>query len=224
VDKPVYEPGHPRRGHIGLQFNRGKIEFRNIKLKPLGMEPLSNGKDLGGWKAYAPSVASVTPEGWIHLTGGKGQLESEKQFADFTLQLEVLVNGPGLNSGVFFRSIPGEMWNGYESQIHNGFKNGDRSQPADCGTGGIFRRQNARRVVANDREWFAKTIHADGPHMAVWVNGYQVSDWTDPRDPAENPRKGLRLKAGTIIFQAHDPTADFFFRNLRIAELAAPGR
>jgi hypothetical protein len=212
----------PARGHIGLRFNRGKIEFRNIKLKPLGMEPLASGKDLAGWKVYAPSVATVTPEGWIHLTGGKGQLESERQFADFTFQLEVFVNGRGLNSGVFFRSIPGEMWNGYESQIHNGFKNGDRSQPADCGTGGIFRRQNARRVVANDGEWFAKTIHADGPHMAVWVNGYQVSDWTDSRAPAENPRKGLRLKAGTMIFQAHDPTADFFFRNLRIAELARP--
>jgi hypothetical protein len=105
-----------------------------------------------------------------------------------------------------------------------GTNSGDRSQPADCGTGGIFRRQNARKVVANDREWFAKTIHADGPHVAVWVNGYQVSDWTDRRAPAENPRKGLRLKAGTIIFQAHDPTADFFFRNLRIAELAAPAR
>jgi len=114
------------------------------------------------------------------------------------------------------------MWNGYESQIHNGFKGGDRSQPTDCGSGGIFRRQNARRVVANDREWFSKTIHADGPHMAVWVNGYQVSDWTDRRAPAENPRKGLRLKAGTIIFQAHDPTADFYFRNLRISNDRLP--
>ena len=58
-----------------------------------------------------------------------------------------------------------------------------------------------------------------GLHMAVWVNGYQVSDWTDRRAPAENPRKGLRLKAGTIILQGHDPTTDFMFRNLRMAEL-----
>ncbi len=47
-----------------------------------------------------------------------------------------------------------------------------------------------------------------------------MSDWTDERAPHENPRKGLRLKAGTIIIQGHDPTTDLSFRNLRIAELA----
>lgn len=220
--KQVLEYTDPKavaRGPIGLQFNRGKIEFRNIKLQPLVTARLFNGKDLSGWKLAPASQARVTPEGWIHLTGGKGQLESEKEFADFTLQLEVFVNGRGINSGVFFRSIPGEMWNGYESQIHNGFKGNDRTQPVDCGTGGIFRRQNARKVVADDQQWFYKTIHADGPHMAVWVNGLQVSDWTDTRAPADNPRKGLRLKAGTIILQGHDPTSNFYFRNLRIAEI-----
>jgi hypothetical protein len=212
------DPAPVARGHVGLQLNQGKIEFRNIKLKPLGMTSLFNGKDLSGWKTYPTSTASVTPEGWIHLLGGKGQLESLGQFADFTLQLDVFVNASGSNSGVFFRSIPGEMWNGYESQIHNGYTGGDRTRPADCGTGGIFRRQNARKVVANDKEWFSKTIHADGNHMAVGVNGYQVSDWTDTRQLAENPRKGLRLKAGTLILQGHDPTSDFYFRNVRIAD------
>ncbi|MCR4414135.1 MAG: DUF1080 domain-containing protein [Thermoguttaceae bacterium] len=209
------------RGRIGLQFNRGKVAFRNVKLKPLGLKSLFNGKDLSGWKVHpeSKSVFSITPEGWLRVQNGKGQLETEQQWADFTLQLEVFVNGTGLNSGIFFRSIPGDLWNGYESQIQNAFKDGDRTKPVDCGTGGIFRRQNARKVVANDREWFHKTIHADGPHMAVWVNGYQVSDWTDTRRPDENPRKGLRLKPGTIILQGHDATTDFFFRNFRIAEL-----
>jgi len=109
--------------------------------------------------------------------------------------------------------------NGYESQIHNGFKNGDRSQPLDCGTGGIFRRQNARRVVADDLKWFFKTIVAHGPHVAVWVNGFQVTDWTDNRPPDPNPRKGLRVEPGTLMIQGHDPTTDLSFRNLRVAEL-----
>ena len=216
------DPKPVLRGPVGLQFNTGKIEFRNVKLKPLGMKSLLSGKDLAGWKVHPENKSrwTVTPEGWIHLQDGRGQLESEGQYADFTLQLEVFVNGKSLNSGVFFRSIPGEFWNGYESQIHNGYKSGDRTQPVDCGTGGIFRRQNARKVVASDKEWFSKTIHADASHMAVWVNGYQVSDWTDTRPPADNPRKGQRLKAGSIILQGHDPTTDFYFRNLRIAEIS----
>lgn len=210
------------RGFIGLQLNSGKVEFRNIKLKPLGMKSLFNGKDLTGWKTY-PEMQSkfgVTPEGWLHVAGGRGQLETEGQYADFTLQLEVFVNGQGLNSGIFFRSIPGDLMNGYESQIHNGYLNGDRTKPVDGGTGAIFRRQNARKVVPADFQWFSKTIHADGPHMAVWVNGYQVTDWADDRPPDKNPRKGLRLEPGTIIVQGHDPTTDLSFRNLRISEIA----
>jgi hypothetical protein len=109
---------------------------------------------------------------------------------------------------------------GYECQIHNGIKEGDRRKPVDCGTGGIFRRVDARLVVANDKEWFFQTVIADGAHVSTWVNGYQVVDWLDDRSPDANPRKGLRLEAGTIMIQGHDPTTDISFRNLRIAELA----
>jgi hypothetical protein len=218
-----YTDEHPLgRGYIGLQLNSGQIAFRDIKLRPLGLKPIFNGKDLTGWKTdqVQNSVFSVTPEGLLHLNNGKGQLESEGQFADFVLQLEILCNGKELNSGIFFRSIPGDFWMGYESQIHNGFKNGDRTQPKDGGTGGIFRRQNARRIVADDFQWFTKTIVAEGDHMAVWVNGIQVSDWTDTREPHPNPRQGRRREAGTIILQGHDPSTNLMFRNIRAAETA----
>jgi hypothetical protein len=54
----------------------------------------------------------------------------------------------------------------------------------------------------------------------VWVNGYQVTDWTDERQPHKNPRNGLRLEKGTLQIQGHDPTTDLSFRNLRARELA----
>jgi len=209
------------RGFIGLQLNSGKVEFRNVKLKPLGLESIFNGKDLAGWKTYPEmeSEFTVTKQGWMNVRNGKGQIETEGQYADFTLQLDVFVDGKALNSGIFFRCIPGEVMNGYESQIHNGCVDGDRSKPQDCGTGGIFHRQEARKVVADDFSWFHKTIHADGKHIAVWVNGYQVSDFTDNRKPDPNPRKGLRLEPGTIQIQGHDPTTNLSFRNFRITEL-----
>ncbi len=31
------DPKPPGRGFIGLQLNSGKVEFRNVKLKPLGL-------------------------------------------------------------------------------------------------------------------------------------------------------------------------------------------
>lgn len=210
------------RGRIGLQLNSGGVEFRNIKLRPLGGQPLFNGRDLVGWKTYPDlaSVFSVTPQGELNVKNGSGMLETTGQFADFTLQLEVFSNGKHLNSGIFFRSIPGEKMNGYELQIQNGYKDGDRNQPLDCGTGGFYRRQNARRVLGNDFEWTPITLVVSGLHMAAWVNGVQVSDWTDERPADANPRKGSRRTAGTFIIQGHDPTTDLSFRKLSAVEMA----
>lgn len=220
------------RGRIGLQHNLGMVEFRNIKLKPLGLKSIFNGKDLTGWTVEKPDASkkngksefSVTADGAINVKNGPGAIESDIRLGDFTLQLEAFSGGDGLNSGIFFRSIPGQHWNGYECQINNAFKDGDRTKPADCGTGGFYRRQNARRVVPSDHEWFHITLVATGNHMATWVNGLQVSDWTDPRKPDENPRNGSRKEAGTLQIQGHDPTTNLSFRNLRAAEMPASSK
>ena len=73
--------------------------------------------------------------------------------------------------------------------------------------------------MADDLKPFYMTIHADGPHVATWVDGIQVCDWIDTRDPDLNPRRGLRLTPGTIIIQGHDPTTDLLFRGFNIAKL-----
>ena len=217
------DPAPLGRGRVALQFRSGAVEFRNVKLKPLGLKRLFNERDLSGWKTFPEmkSVFSVTSNGELNVKDGRGQLESTVQFADFVYQMEVFSNGKHLNSGVFFRCIPGENTNGYECQIQNGYKDGDRSQPIDCGTGGIYRRQNARRVMADDFTWFPMTLVVSGPHIAAWVNGTQVSDWTDTRPANANPRQGLRVEAGTLQLQGHDPTTDLSFRKLQATELPA---
>ena len=212
------DPSPLLSGFIGLQLNQGAVAFREIKLKPLGMTSLFNGTDLSGWKTdqQMASRFRVTEEGWLNVKNGRGQLESEQLFGDFLLQLECITHAPDLNSGIFFRCIPGEQMNGYECQIHNGFQQGDPTRPKDCGSGGIFRRQDARRVVARDQQWFPMTIVAEGPRITTWVNGYQVTDWTDTRAADPNPRRGLRTEPGSIMIQGHDPTTNISFRKLRI--------
>ena len=83
----------------------------------------------------------------------------------------------------------------------------------------IFRRQRARYVNATDEEWFAVTLNAKGNHFASWVNGLQVTDFTDDRKPDPNPRQGRRDEPGHISLQGHDPQTDASFHNLRIAPL-----
>jgi len=219
-------------GYIGLQYNPGrKIEFRNIKLKPLNLRPLFNGRDLTGWRRVDTPRAKESPvwearDGMIHVEKGPGHLETEEQFQDFILQLDVRTNprAPGHhpNSGVFFRGQPGVLWSGYEAQIRNEYEDEDPTRVVDFGTGGIYRNQPARRIVARDGEFFTMTIAAHGRHMAVWVNGYPVSDWEDPHPEGTNVRKQEAvLSAGTISLQAHDPTTNLDFKNIRIAPLPA---
>jgi hypothetical protein len=203
-----------------------EVKVRSVKIRPTVTKPLFNGKDLSGWKVFrgdpkrAASKFEVTPAGELHVTSGPGDLQTEKQFDNFVLQLECKTNGKGLNSGVFFRCLPDQYQQGYEAQVHNAYKD-DRTKPVDFGTGAIYRRVPARKVVSDDNEWFTLTVVADGPHIATWVNGYQTVDWTDDRKPADNPRQGLKTGKGHLSIQGHDPTTDLLFRNIRLAELPA---
>jgi hypothetical protein len=214
------------QGPFGLRVESGHtLTVRSIKLKPLGLTSIFNGKDLTGWKQFtgnekqAKSKFSVTPEGWLNVTNGPGDLQTEKQWADFVFQGECISNGKHLNSGVFFRCLPGQYQQGYEFQIQNGYKENDRTKPVDFGTGAIYRRVPVRKVVPNDNEWFTMTLITHGNHIRTWVNGYPTVDWTDDRKENDNARNGSKLGAGPISLQGHDPTTNLSFRNLKVAEL-----
>jgi hypothetical protein len=222
------------------------VRLQNVKARPKDLQPLFNATDLTGWKKYTAdgkrvkTEFSVTEQGWLHLKNGPGDLQTEGRYDDFVLQLECRTNGKQLNSGVFFRCIPGDYQNGYEAQIHNGFdadkpkeytveeydpktnelkeRKKVKSAATDYGTGAIYRRVPARRQAAKDNEWFTMTVAARGRHIATWVNGVQTVDWTDNRPLNDNPRNGCRLEKGGISLQGHDPTTDIDFRNIRIAE------
>src|SRR6266849_1033305 len=190
ADRFDFPKGKPRQGKHEMPGPRGpwelrfkfldngkdnKLFLRNMKLHPLEAKPLFNGKDLTGWKKFdadpkkAKSEFSVAKEGWIRLKDGPGDLQTEKEWGDFILQIECFSNGDKLNSGVFFRCRPNEYQNGYEAQSHNGFTEKAEKEYAieeydpethklkdtkkvkyqamDYGTGGIYRRMPARRSV-----------------------------------------------------------------------------
>lgn len=197
------------------------IELRNVLLQPQNLKSIFNGKDLTGWKEVPgkPSKYSVTENGELNVKNGGGELQSEGKYKDFVLQLDIISNGKHLNSGIFFRALQGEFWQGYEAQVRNQWEGDNRSKPVDFGTGGLYNRQPTRRVVSTDGEWFTMTIVADGLHFATWVDGYQTTDYVDQQPPAESARKGSYDKPGVIGLQGHDPTTDLSFRNIKVGEL-----
>lgn len=206
-----------------LQLLDGAV-VKSLHYQPQGLSHLISATSAEGWKPISRpgggSRATWTfDRGTIRATGGPGCLEYQgEQFANFVLQLEVRTKLRHANGGVFFRSMPGSFMNGYEAQIYNRCHDGDVSKPWTWATGAIDDRQNTRRLVSRDGEWFHYTIIAQGDRIATWVNGYQTVDFKDERKEHENPRLGKRTKAGTLQLQAHDVGTEIEFRNIRIAE------
>lgn len=230
----------PRPLQIDVPAN-SFLEIRSARHKPDAMQSLFNGKDLTGWTVFDKKKSTFAViDGAINVKDGPGDLQTTAKYQDFILQLECISNGKHLNSGIFFRCRENEYQNGYEAQIRNEFKPEATQKymleeydpktnkligkveklfsAVDFGTGAIYRRQPARKEMSKDGEWFGMTIVAQGNHFATWVNGVQVTDWTDHRPGSDNARMGCRLEGGHISIQGHDPTTDLSFRHLRIVE------
>lgn len=218
-----------RRGGSAIRAGPGAA-VRAMQVHPT-LSPLAITSQNQTWKIIAhPTLPRDRQAAWepierdgrmtgFRAIGGPGCVELPGLYGDFVLQLDVNCRKPLSNAGVFFRSVPGDFLNGYEAQVFNACRDGDPAKPARWCTGAIDDRQNARRLVSRDGELFTMTIVAAGPHIATWVNGVQVTDWTDTRPPHDNPRQGLRLEPGTIQLQAHDKGTDVEFSNIRIAPL-----
>lgn len=212
--KPLVVEETKGRGPIRLGPT---LAVKSLLVRPLGLKPLFNGRDLAGWQAIgrrgpiADSESFWKAEGNVlRAIGGPGAIEySERLFGDVAIQIDVRTRAVHSNGGLFLRAIPGDFMNGYEAQLHNRCLEDDPAKPSRYCTGGIDDRQDARRQVARDFVTFRMTVIATGPHIATWVNGYQTVDWTDERPPHDNPRAGQRLSPGALQLQAHDPATDY---------------
>jgi hypothetical protein len=207
------------------------VSVRSLAIRPLQLAPLPVTSEGADWKVIPhPSLPKERQATWrpvvrdgkavgVRATGGPGAVEFPSLHGDFVLQVEVNCLSPGSNAGVFFRSRPGDFLNGYEVQVFNAVTHGDPPRQVRYCTGAIDDHQRARRLVSRDGQPFTLTVAAAGPHLATWVNGVQVTDWTDDRPPHDNPRQGLRIAPGTIQLQAHDKGTDVEFTNIRVAPL-----
>jgi hypothetical protein len=235
-----------KAGFIVLGCSKaGRVQFRNIKLKPLLVKSLFNGKDLSGWKSVGPPPpkkagmlkkivggggAKAKEAQWsvvgaaMHGQGGVGQLDTTAMYDDFVLQLSIRVNskekGDHPASGVFFRGDAGQFATGYEASVMNQHRNGKHDdQPLPDSTGGLMGLQAPRKVLSDDNQYFSETIAAYGRHIQIWINGYPVSDFQDTRAEGTAPQHDARTNAGTIGLQSPDEKANLDFRNIRIAQL-----
>lgn len=185
--------------------------------------PLFDGKTLTGWKnPYTWGKAEVV-NGEIHLTADKKFfLVTEKTYADFVFEGEVLLPEGKANSGFMFRANvqPNKVF-GYQAEV-----DGD---PKRMWSGGLYdegRRMwfaspikgNAESEAAFAKRaagafkrsgWNTYRITCKGDHIKIEVNGVVTTDIKDDKDAK-----------GPIGIQHHGEKGQTYkFRNLRITEL-----
>ena len=219
-------------GNLRLQSKPGaRIEFRNLRLKPLNLDPLFDGADLAGWKQVAPPPAKpskfskllpikskpkpgvwAAEKGSIHAGDGADQLETERTFSDFVLQLQVRADSRDKkhhpDGAILLRGDPGKYHTGYRVVFHNG-----GAQPS----GTLADLQPARKALGEDNNFFLATVAAYGRHFTVWMNGLLVNDYEDRR-----PDSVARTAAGALAL-AHAADAVFDFKNIGLETLVKPG-
>ncbi len=165
-------PNRSAAATLACSLTPGAVEFRNIKLKPLKLESYLQWQGPDRLEASCPvkkSVFSVTPEGRSQRQKRQRPVGTRKTVCRLRCcQLDIFSNWQVFEFRHLLsqhsRRILGWL---RESQIQNGYLKDDRTKPFDFGTVAIYRRsRRPARSLANDFEWFHKTLIADGPHMA----------------------------------------------------------
>lgn len=193
-------------------------------------ESLFDGKTLNGWesaKGGKPGGGWKVEEGCIHRAGAGGDILSEKEYADFTLEFEWKISAKG-NSGVKYRvqkSAGG--WLGPEYQVLDdaGHPNG---KVADTSAGSLY------EVVAPAKdkevhpagEWNRSKVVAKGSVLEHWLNGKLVlkidtssKDWEAMKKDSKFAKaEGFAGPGkGRIMLQDHGD--EVWFRGIRIEKL-----
>src|SRR5262245_2031075 len=154
--------------------------------------PLFDGKTLDGWEGNekifrvedGAIVAGSLKEKVLH----NDFLCTKEQYGDFELRLEAKLVGKGDNAGVQFRSqrVPSDFEvSGYQC---------DMGQMQGRPIWGFLYDESRRKkflveadaekldkIVKKD-EWNVLVIRCEGPHVQIWVNGFQTADYTEKEE------------------------------------------
>ena len=177
-------------------------------------QSLFNGRDLTGWVALHGGEWKVEDGALVGRNGvdwttnpekSGSWLRTEKEYSDFTLELEYAINAKG-NSGIFLRSglEKNPAFTGHEMQILDDHGR----EPKKFTSGSLY------DVVAPSKNmskpagaWNQVRIECRGRRIQISMNGEAIVDYqTD------------RLTRGYLGLQNHDTNAVVRFRNVRLHE------
>jgi hypothetical protein len=193
----------------------GATTARIVSPQTAGYAALFDGKSLQGWTAKntTPTTFSVK-DGFIRIEGNSGWLQSEREFADFRLRVEVRFLTDNADSGVFVRAVGDSIflrgWPGNSYQVQA--RDVTRNQSANpILVGNIYRHGNkggettfdsaaALQVAKPTGEWQTLEIEVVGETLNVTLNGTVITRATG----LANRRGyiGVQGEAGIVEYRA----------------------
>jgi hypothetical protein len=190
-----------------------------------GFALLFNGKNLDGWVGNKTDY--IVEEDHIVIypdRGGKGNLYTENEYADFIFRFEFQLT-PGANNGLGIRApLKGNAaYGGFELQIiDNTAEKYAELEPYQY-HGSLYGVAPASRGFLKPvGEWNQQEVYVKGTLVKVILNGTTILDYDyqdaidhGTMDHKEHP--GLLRKSGHIGFLGHGDIVRF--RNIRIKEL-----
>jgi hypothetical protein len=186
-----------------------------------GWLPLFNGKDLTGWAIKNGQATYRVQNGEIVGTTKANTpntfLCTEKNYADFILELEVKVD-PTMNSGIQFRSnsLPSYQngrVHGYQAEIDpspRAYSGGIYDEARRGWLAALAENEAGQRAFKNG-DWNHYHIEAIGHELRIWVNGVQTANVLD--DLTATGFIGLQVHS---IGSAADEGKEVRWRNIRI--------
>lgn len=168
--------------------------------EPGAWQSLFNGQDLTGWVPMQEVTCQVH-DGCLRLVKGMGWLRTEKEYADFILELEFRPLEKQYDSGLFFRCpLEGKPWPEQAWQVNLSYG----------ALGGLLR--GAKTVVPAPGErvpvnqWAKLRLEVRGQTVTLDLNGERAWEY----DTLDRDRGYIGLQVENKAFE---------FRNLRLLEL-----
>ena len=187
---------------------------------------------ISQWREYkTPSGQKgwTFKDGVISKTGNASDLQSTKEYGNFVLEWEWMLE-PGGNAGVFYRvteEYNKPYWSGPEYQLLDDAKHPDGKDSTRTAASAYAIYAPSAKVSKPGGEWNMSRLVVNGTHVEHWLNGTKVvdyelkgADWSAKVKASkfnEYPNYGLASR-GYISIQG-DHEGQLSIRGMRIQEL-----
>lgn len=175
------------------------------------LKPIFNGKDLTGWKVPEPNPFWKVVDGVLvgeNDEAKKGSmLYTEQSFGDFVIECDVRWRGE-IDSGIMFRKPELQLQFGVSRSLQRdltcSFYTGGKDKYPEAG------QAKGIEKLFKEGAWNTVRMEVKGDTYTVWLNGRQVSQYTDAKYAQPGPI-GLQIHPGLAM--------KVEFRNIRVKPL-----